>query len=297
MVRGVVYDKVAEPVLQTGVIYDNIDFSSFSLPGEVWLPITGAVVPNVQPYYYISNFGRLYSTMYKNGAGGIREINPDKKTGYRGTTLSTIPEGDNTYDKASVRLNRLVMMTFAPEMDRDMSKLVVNHKNGVKHKDELSNLEWCTEQENIQHAYDTGLNKPNKGEKHHSAKHTDEQIHKICEGLEKGLDLTETAIYAGMEPTYENRKYISRIKRGDMWTHISCLYNIPQERYTINTASLTDLETHEICLLMEQGFTNSEIADKLIPDRKGKDRYRYLHVLNELRERRTYKYVSKYYNF
>jgi hypothetical protein len=57
--------------------------------------------------------------------------------------------------KSSTQLvHRLLALTYIPN---EQSKRCVNHINGNKLDNSLSNLEWSTHAENIQHAYNTGL--------------------------------------------------------------------------------------------------------------------------------------------
>lgn len=52
------------------------------------------------------------------------------------------------------QMHRLLMETFVPN---PLNKAHVNHIDGNKANNELSNLEWATPQENSQHAVDIGL--------------------------------------------------------------------------------------------------------------------------------------------
>lgn len=71
------------------------------------------------------------------------------KNGYKYVTVYA----NNTSKKLYV--HRLMAELYIPNPE---SKRTVNHIDGDKHNNNLSNLEWHTDSENIQHAYDNGLN-------------------------------------------------------------------------------------------------------------------------------------------
>ena len=52
-------------------------------------------------------------------------------------------------------VHRLVAEYFLSNPDKQRN--FVNHLDGDKLNNNVSNLEWCTRQENVQHAYETGL--------------------------------------------------------------------------------------------------------------------------------------------
>jgi hypothetical protein len=56
-----------------------------------------------------------------------------------------------------IRLHRIIALLF---IDNPLNKKCVNHINGIKSDNYVSNLEWCTHSENNKHAYRIGLKKP-----------------------------------------------------------------------------------------------------------------------------------------
>lgn len=98
--------------------------------------------------------------------------------------------------------------------------LQVNHKNGIKHDNRASNLEWVTLAENRRHAYATGLQnaKHRRGEKSNFAKLTAAKVLKISKelvGCRKMGDQAKLAKKYRVSPAL-----ICMIKKGRVWKHI-----------------------------------------------------------------------------
>ena len=81
---------------------------------------------------------------------------------YAGVTLS------NSKNKIYPNIHRLVALAFIPN---PLNKPCVNHIDGNKLNNCVENLEWIDWDENVKHAWDTGLAKPIYGKQNHSNKH------------------------------------------------------------------------------------------------------------------------------
>ena len=111
---------------------------------EVFVPITDKIVPQIKPYYTISNRGSIYSS-YSN-----KYLSPgiDSK-GYPYVALSTFEGPKNC------RIHRLVKMSF--EYFEGCENIIINHQDGNKMNPCLWNLEWSTYSDNMKHAISTKL--------------------------------------------------------------------------------------------------------------------------------------------
>lgn len=61
---------------------------------------------------------------------------------------------DSEGKRKTLKFHRLIAQTFIPNPNNFPE---VNHKNGNKQDNDISNLEWVTTQQNVQHAFKTGL--------------------------------------------------------------------------------------------------------------------------------------------
>jgi hypothetical protein len=123
--------------------------------------------------YQVSNYGQIKSlgriikypgSKYgmHNGVFRPEKILKHKTKGYAGVTLS------NGKNKIYPNIHRLVALAFIPN---PLNKPCVNHIDGDKQNNCVSNLEWIDWADNVIHAYKTGLAKPIYGKLNHSYKH------------------------------------------------------------------------------------------------------------------------------
>jgi hypothetical protein len=111
--------------------------------------------------YYIFNDGTVHS--FKGSAPHIMKPYKGNK-GYYYISLNKGCKCTKYY------VHRLVALYYIPNPDK---KEQVNHINGVKDDNNISNLEWTTRSENMIHAYKS------LGIRHSRAVFTDDQVRRI----------------------------------------------------------------------------------------------------------------------
>ena len=107
---------------------------------EIWKDIEG-----YEGLYEISNLARI-RRINKNGIRIKKKVLD--KDGYECINLSK--------DKIikGYKVHRLIAMHF---IDNPNNLPEVNHENGIKNDNRISNLIWCDRSYNLKHAYKTGL--------------------------------------------------------------------------------------------------------------------------------------------
>ena len=115
------------------------------MTNELW-----KVIPNTDNTYFISSYGRVYS---------IKRNKFLKLTLHKRGYLQV---GIYIGGKLKMPLvHRLVAQAFIHQPSKEQN--TVNHIDGNKTNNHTSNLEWVTQQENVDHAFKRGLhNKPRK---------------------------------------------------------------------------------------------------------------------------------------
>lgn len=108
----------------------------------------------------------------------------------------------------SVLVNRVVALRFLPN---PLGLEQVNHLNGIKSHNALSNLEWSSGSDNEKHAHRTGL-KSGRGSANSNAKLTATEVLEI-----RASDKTVVEMMAQYSV---GRSTIANIIKGNTWTHL-----------------------------------------------------------------------------
>lgn len=197
--------------------------------------------------YSISNLGRV---------SGIRKDFITPVTDKDGYLVFSLHLG-NGY-RVTAKIHRLVAEAFIPNPE---NKPEVNHKDGNKANPHVLNLEWSTGSENVQHAFDTGIRGPSKyGSTHEWAKHSEDEIRKVCSLLIKGTPIDDISKICGIP-----KADISNIRNGKIWKSVSCEFDIPRGvNYKGEPLMKYSKELkRDVSILHDVGFKNADIMRNL----------------------------------
>lgn len=156
--------------------------------------------------YQISDSGRIFTKrrLIGNKIHYGRELIPQiTRDGYLKVALSKNNECKKFY------LHRLVAIQF---LNNPMNLLQVNHRDGNKLNNNVSNLEWCTKQGNQNHAVRNNLMQ--RGQNRPSAKLTESQVLEIykLKGILRAQDIADKYNVS--------KNTINCILRGSKWKYL-----------------------------------------------------------------------------
>lgn len=130
--------------------------------------------------YLISNTG-LIKSFYN---GKLMKLSKNAN----GYNIINVTDLNNV--RRSELIHRMVMQTFSNYVPFELG-YEVNHMDGNKNNNNLSNLEWVTRAENLQHARDNKLFKSLIGEQNGNCKFTDAQMFEMREFKKLGFKVKD----------------------------------------------------------------------------------------------------------
>lgn len=228
-------------------------------------------------YYEVSNIGRVRRLKDKKILNG--EDPKYERCGYKRYGLLSTDGYSKHY-----QIHRMVLNAFGTYCD----ELEVNHIDGNKLNNQISNLECVTPLENKHHAKINNLYK--SCQDHYKATLTNDQVECICKYLSNGKSITWIIHKLHLENHKHIQSNIIKIINRKSWVRISSKYKFDHNKYHYKTYSYDD-----IVLMCEDLFINklkpSEVAKKY-----QKYNYKKLCImLKGLKGGRIYKEISRKY--
>lgn len=140
------------------------------------------------------------------------------------------------------KVHRLVMLAY--KYEEGCEDLQVNHIDGNKENNHISNLEWCNSKHNNLHAVRTGL-RPLQSV-------TEEQVHEICQLFEADWRNCDIARAMNID-----QSLVANIRKGDLCAYISEKYTFTKRKYDQRSPKTV----RKICeMLQAQELNSVEIA-------------------------------------
>ncbi len=183
--------------------------------------------------YFVTEYGDVYSEKTKK--------------------FLNLQHNDNGYVCVTIRLDgktktlrthRLVAMTYLK--DSFFEGAHVNHIDGNKTNNHVSNLEWVDRIANMRHAHKTGLilAKP--------CTLSDEAVMEVCQMLQDGVSISVVSKSKNIR-----REKIYQILRGGIFKDISSKYDLTNVN---KQTMLPDEKVVEVCEALQKGLLVTQIA-------------------------------------
>lgn len=218
--------------------------------------------------YFVTEDGKVFSSK----RGSLVELSQSVQRKYWAVKLWV-----NGVRK-HIHTHRLLAATF---IDNPESKPFVNHKDGNKLNCCVSNLEWVTRQENVDHAMENNLVPAMVGVDNGRAILTEDEVKEIYFSLLQGESSIVLARLYGVEQTT-----IGNIKRRRLWKHITG--ELPVINIKPKTEKQSEDKVHQICKMLELGSKPTPIAKELEVS---------VDLVYDLKRRKGFNHITSLYNW
>lgn len=168
-------------------------------------------------------------------------------------------------------VHRLVAELYIPNPD---NKPCVNHKDGDKENNSVSNLEWCTYSENNEHSKEIGLTPDTK-------KYPDEFVHLVFKLIMDGVRSKDICSTLGI-----SKSVFRWIVYGGTYTHIKNEYDF--ENHPKKYQQITDDKVIKICKMLENGESYKDISSVTGVSTAS---------IGKIKNRKIYRVFSESFNF
>lgn len=206
--------------------------------------IKGVPVKQIEgaPNYAVSEDARVFRIKTEREMAQY----PAGKEGNEYLVFRTSHNNNTSY----YRVHRAVMECWGPINDDPENKTQVNHKDSNTFNNCLTNLEWVTPAQNQVHASVEGNR--GMGGKLYNSSMTVHVAHLACQDLQSGMRVKDVA--NKYDVPVDN---IRKLKAGDTYFKVRCLYNIDHEYKT----NLSEATVRWVCERINEGYADKTISE------------------------------------